>query len=98
MGFARSLTCERSTLQRAILNFRRHFREVNRQKEIYFSIIHDRIYIAMTQDKDLLEPSLFNLGKAYLKLGDLDSANVQNEMLRGGKSDWEENLYVLINP
>ena len=31
----------------------------NRQKEIYFSIIADKIYLALTQDKDLLEPSLF---------------------------------------
>ncbi|MBL7775582.1 MAG: DUF3137 domain-containing protein [Saprospiraceae bacterium] len=46
-------------LQRAILRFRREFQEVNREKELYFSIIQDKIYIALTQDKDLLEPSLF---------------------------------------
>lgn len=46
-------------LQRAILRFRQQFQEANRQKEIYFSIIQDKIYIALTQDKDLLEPSLF---------------------------------------
>jgi hypothetical protein len=46
-------------LQHAILRFRQHFQEVNRQKEMYLSIIDDKIYIALTQDKDLLEPSLF---------------------------------------
>ena len=46
-------------LQRSILRFRQHFQESNREKEIYFSIIDDKIYVALTQDKDLLEPSLF---------------------------------------
>lgn len=46
-------------MQRAILLFRQRFLETNRQKEIYFSIIGDKIYLALTQDKDLLEPSLF---------------------------------------
>ncbi|MCB0527135.1 MAG: DUF3137 domain-containing protein [Saprospiraceae bacterium] len=46
-------------LQHVILDFRRRFQEKNRQKEIYFSIIGDKIYLALTQDKDLLEPSLF---------------------------------------
>ncbi|TNE49786.1 MAG: DUF3137 domain-containing protein [Bacteroidetes bacterium] len=46
-------------LQRAILRFRQRFQEANRDKEIYLSIIGDKLYIALTQDKDLLEPSLF---------------------------------------
>ncbi len=46
-------------MQRAILLFRQRFLETNRQKEIYFSIIGDKIYLALTQDKDLMEPSLF---------------------------------------
>jgi len=46
-------------LQRGILKFRQHFQESNRAKEIYLSIIDGKIYIALTQDKDLLEPSLF---------------------------------------
>jgi hypothetical protein len=46
-------------MQRAMLKFREQFLKKNRQKEIYFSIIADKIYIALTQDKDLLEPSLF---------------------------------------
>lgn len=46
-------------MQRAILQFRTHFQQSNRQKEIYFSIIQDKVYLALTQDRDLLEPSLF---------------------------------------
>lgn len=46
-------------LQRSILDFRSRYQELNRQKEICLSIIGDKIYIALTQDKDLLEPSLF---------------------------------------
>ncbi len=45
--------------QREILAFRQHYQQMNRQREIYFSIIGDNIYIAVTQDRDLLEPSLF---------------------------------------
>lgn len=44
------------------------------------------------------ERARFNLGKAYVKLGDSNSANVQYEILRSGKSDWADRLYVLINP
>ena len=40
----------------------------------------------------------YNLGRAYLKLGDRDSANVQYEILKNSKSDWADRLYVLINP
>jgi tetratricopeptide (TPR) repeat protein len=40
----------------------------------------------------------YNLGRAYLKLGDRDSAAVQYEILRGAKSDWADKLYVLLNP
>ncbi|MCY7345166.1 MAG: tetratricopeptide repeat protein [Pyrinomonadaceae bacterium] len=44
------------------------------------------------------ERARYNLGKAYLKSGDRDSANVQYEILRTNKSDWADRLYVLINP
>jgi tetratricopeptide (TPR) repeat protein len=44
------------------------------------------------------ERARFNLGRAYLKLGDRDMANVQYEILRSSKSDWADRLYVLINP
>jgi tetratricopeptide (TPR) repeat protein len=40
----------------------------------------------------------YNLGKALLKLGDRDSANLQYEILRTAKSDWADRLYVLLNP
>lgn len=44
------------------------------------------------------ERARFNLGRAYLKLGDRDMANVQYEILRSSKSDWADRLYVLLNP
>jgi tetratricopeptide (TPR) repeat protein len=44
------------------------------------------------------EKARYNLGKAYVKLGDRDSANVQYEILRSSKSDWADRLYVLLNP
>jgi tetratricopeptide (TPR) repeat protein len=44
------------------------------------------------------DKSRYNLGRAYLKLGDRDSASVQYEILRGARSDWADRLYVLINP
>ncbi len=40
----------------------------------------------------------YNLGRAYLKIGDRDSASVQYEILKNSKSDWADKLYVLINP
>ncbi len=40
----------------------------------------------------------YNLGKAYVKLGDRDSAMVQYEILRNTKSDWADRLFVLLNP
>jgi tetratricopeptide (TPR) repeat protein len=40
----------------------------------------------------------YNLGRAYLKMGDKDSANIQYEILRSSQSDWADKLYVLINP
>jgi hypothetical protein len=52
-------------MQRAILQFRQRFQQSNRQKEIYFSIIGDKIYLALTQDRDLLEPSLLNTNVSF---------------------------------
>lgn len=40
----------------------------------------------------------YNLGRAYLKLGNRDMAQVQYEILRNARSDWADRLYVLINP
>ncbi len=44
------------------------------------------------------ERARFNLGRAYVKLGDTASASLQYEILRANKSDWADRLYVLINP
>jgi tetratricopeptide (TPR) repeat protein len=39
----------------------------------------------------------YNLGRAYLKSGDRDSASVQYEMLRNGRSEWADKLLILMN-
>jgi hypothetical protein len=52
-------------IQRKILRFRSQFQEQNRMKEIYISIIGDKIYLALTQDKNLLEPSLFQSNVSF---------------------------------
>ena len=44
------------------------------------------------------ERARYNLGRAYVKLGDTASANLQYEILRSTKSEWADRLYVLINP
>ncbi|MGB7202080.1 MAG: trypsin-like peptidase domain-containing protein [Pyrinomonadaceae bacterium] len=44
------------------------------------------------------EKARYNLGRAYLKLGNRDMAQVQYEILRNARSDWADRLYVLINP
>jgi len=40
----------------------------------------------------------YNLGRAYLKLGNREMAAVQLEILRNSRSDWADRLYVLLNP
>jgi tetratricopeptide (TPR) repeat protein len=40
----------------------------------------------------------YNLGRAYLKTGNRDMAQVQLEILKNSKSDWADRLYVLLNP
>ena len=40
----------------------------------------------------------YNLGRAYVKLGNRDMAQVQLEILKNSKSDWADRLFVLINP
>lgn len=40
----------------------------------------------------------YNLGRAYVKLGNRDMAQVQYEILRNSKSDWADRLFVLLNP
>ena len=45
-----------------------------------------------------LEQARYNLGRAYLKLGNRDMATVHYEMLKNSKSDWADRLFVLLNP
>ncbi len=40
----------------------------------------------------------YNLGRAYVKLGNTDMAQVQYEILKNSRSDWADRLLVLINP
>lgn len=51
--------------------------------------------VAMNPDFD---QARFNLGRAYLKLGNRDMAQVQLEILKNSKSDFADRLYVLLNP
>ena len=45
-----------------------------------------------------LDKARYNLGRAYVKLGNRDMAQVQYEILRNSRSDWADRLYVLLNP
>lgn len=40
----------------------------------------------------------YNLGRAYIKLGNRDLAQVQYEILKNSRSDWADRLFVLLNP
>ncbi|HEX8289916.1 MAG TPA: trypsin-like peptidase domain-containing protein [Pyrinomonadaceae bacterium] len=53
--------------------------------------------VAVNYNPDF-DKARYNLGRAYLKQGDRDAANVQYEILKNSKSDWADRLYVLINP
>jgi len=44
------------------------------------------------------EKARYNLGRAYIKLGNRDLAQVQYEILRNARSDWSDRLFVLLNP
>jgi tetratricopeptide (TPR) repeat protein len=44
------------------------------------------------------EKARYNLGKAYLKLGERDAAIAQYNLLKAAESDWADKLYVLIYP
>jgi tetratricopeptide (TPR) repeat protein len=52
---------------------------------------------AVGYDPDL-EKARFNLGRAYVKLGNIEMAQVQYEILKNSRSDWADRLYALINP
>ncbi len=45
-----------------------------------------------------LEKARYNLGRAYVKLGNIAMAQAQYEMLKAARSDWADRLLVLINP
>lgn len=51
--------------------------------------------VSMNPDFD---QARFNLGRAYLKLGNRELAQVQLEILKNSKSDFADRLYVLLNP
>lgn len=44
------------------------------------------------------EQARYNLGRAYVKTGNRDMAQVQYEILRNSRSDWADRLYILLNP
>jgi tetratricopeptide (TPR) repeat protein len=52
---------------------------------------------ALGNDPDF-DKARYNLGRAYLKQGDRDQAEVQYQILRNAKSDWADRLLILINP
>ncbi len=45
-----------------------------------------------------LDQARFNLGRAYLRSGNREMAQVQYEILRSSRSDWADRLLVLLNP
>jgi tetratricopeptide (TPR) repeat protein len=55
----------------------------------------DAFNAAIGYDPDF-DKARYNLGRAYLKTGDRDSALIQYELLQTAKSDWAERLYALI--
>lgn len=52
---------------------------------------------AIGYDPDF-EKARYNLGRAYVKLGNPEMAQVQYEILKNTRSDWADRLLVLINP
>lgn len=44
------------------------------------------------------EKARYNLGRAYIKLGMRDMAQVQYEILKNSRSEWTDRLFVLLNP
>jgi tetratricopeptide (TPR) repeat protein len=52
---------------------------------------------ALSYNPDL-EKARYNLGRAYIKLGNREMAQVHYEILKNSKSDWADRLLVLINP
>jgi len=57
----------------------------------------DALNTAVGYDPDL-DKARYNLGRAYLKAGNRDMAQVQYDILRNARSDWADRLLVLLNP
>ena len=52
---------------------------------------------AVGYDPDF-DKARYNLGRAYVKTGNNEMAQVQYEILKNARSDWADRLLVLINP
>ncbi len=52
---------------------------------------------ALSYNSDF-DKARYNLGRAYLKMGNRDLAQVQYEILKNSRSDWADRLFVLLNP
>jgi tetratricopeptide (TPR) repeat protein len=52
---------------------------------------------AVGYDPDF-EKARYNLGRAYMKSGNREMAQVQYEILNNSRSEWADRLYVLLNP
>jgi len=52
---------------------------------------------ALSYNQDF-EKARYNLGRAYVKLGNRDMAMTQYEILKNARSDWADRLFVLLNP
>lgn len=45
-----------------------------------------------------MDKARYNLGRAYIKLGNREMAQVHYEILKNSRSDWADRLFVLLNP
>jgi tetratricopeptide (TPR) repeat protein len=57
----------------------------------------DSFSTAVNMDPNL-ERARYNLGRAYIKSGNVPLAQVQYEILVANQSDWADRLYILLNP
>lgn len=57
----------------------------------------DAFNSAVGYDPDF-DKARYNLGRAHIKLGNREMAQVQYEILRNSRSDWADRLLVLLNP
>ena len=68
------------------------FLEVNKNEEAIEALNN-----AISYNPDF-DKARYNIGRAYLKIGNRDMAQVQYEILRNSHSDWADRLFVLLNP